>query len=86
LIEDEIVNEVRAARDAFAAAHGYGIRVMVAGLRDLDAKDDRRVVRLLPRRPAAVRRESTAGPSPAPIDPTPPTSGSSRSTEPGPAR
>jgi hypothetical protein len=54
MIEDEIVREVRAAREAFAATHGFDIRTMVAALQAFDAGDDRRVVRLEPRRVAAL--------------------------------
>ena len=49
MTEDEVVREVRAAREAFAAAHGYDIPAMVAALRELDTADDREVVRLAPR-------------------------------------
>jgi hypothetical protein len=49
MIEDDVIREVRAAREAFAAAHGYDIRAMVATLRELDAAGDREVVRFPPR-------------------------------------
>jgi hypothetical protein len=56
MIEDEIVREVRAAREAFAAAHGFDIHAMVAALQAFDAADGRPVVRLEPRRVAALAR------------------------------
>lgn len=49
MTEDEVVREVRAARDAFAASHQYDIRAMVAALRELSAAGTREVVRLAPR-------------------------------------
>lgn len=49
MTEDEVVREVRAAREAFAASHGYDIRAMTAALRTLDGADSREVVRLAPR-------------------------------------
>jgi hypothetical protein len=49
MIEDEIVREVRAAREAFAASHGYDIRAMVAALHQLGIASGREVVRLAPR-------------------------------------
>ena len=50
--EDTVIQEVRAAREADAASHGYDIRAMVADLRDRDERGDWPVVRLAPRRPA----------------------------------
>ena len=50
MIEDEVVREVRAAREAFAASHGYNIRAMVAALHELGAASGREVVRFAPRR------------------------------------
>ncbi len=49
MTEDEVVREVRTARDAFAASHQYDIRAMVAALRELSTAGDREVVRLTPR-------------------------------------
>ena len=34
MTDDEVVREVRAAREAFAASHGYDIRAMVAALHE----------------------------------------------------
>jgi hypothetical protein len=47
--EDEIVREVRAAGEAFAAAHGYDIRAMVAALHELGVASGRELVRFAPR-------------------------------------
>ena len=49
MIEGEVVREVRAAREAFAASHGYDIRAMVAALREMDLASGWEVVRLPPR-------------------------------------
>lgn len=49
MTEDEVVTEVRAARDAFAASHGYDIRAMVAALHELGIASGREVVQLAPR-------------------------------------
>jgi hypothetical protein len=49
MIEDEVVREVRAAREAFAAAHGYDIRAMVTALHELGIASGRELVRFAPR-------------------------------------
>jgi hypothetical protein len=48
-MESDITREVRAARAAFAASHGYDLAAMVAALRQLDAAGDRTVVNFGPR-------------------------------------
>lgn len=65
MIEDEVVREVRTARDAFAASHAYDIRAMVAALRELGIASGRVVVpvglaieqdpRYMPRRQSSFR-------------------------------
>lgn len=62
---DSVLLEVRATREAFARAHGYDLRAMVAELRALDERGDWPVVRLAPRRPAGWRAE--AAPSSLPV-------------------
>ena len=49
MTEDEVVREVRAAREAFAASHGYDIRAMVAALHELGLASGRELVRFTPR-------------------------------------
>jgi hypothetical protein len=49
MIEDDIIREIRATREAFAAAHGYDVRAMVETLRKKDAAAGRQVVQLPPR-------------------------------------
>jgi hypothetical protein len=49
--EDSVLQEVRAAREAYARSHGYDVRAMVADLRAQDDRGDWPVVRLSPRRP-----------------------------------
>jgi hypothetical protein len=59
--EDEVVREVRAAREVFAASHEYDVQAMVAALRALDDAGGRAVVRFAPR--PAVLAGKTVGPS-----------------------
>lgn len=70
MVEDDVLREVRAAREAYARAHGYDVRAMVADLRARDAAGDRPVVRRPPRRPGvggmpAVAPHRTPQPSTA---------------------
>jgi len=64
MIEDEIVREVRATREAFAASHGYDIRAMVAALHKLGIASGRELVRLAPR-PAIPRPNGSQSPQPS---------------------
>ncbi len=50
-MNDGILREIRATREAFARAHDYDSRAMVAALRRLHADADRPLVRLTPRTP-----------------------------------
>ncbi len=59
--EDSVLQEVRAAREAYAESHGYDVRAMVADLRAQDDLGDWPVVRLSPRRPVPPC-ESRLGP------------------------
>jgi hypothetical protein len=86
MIEDEVVREVRAAREAFAATHGFDIRAMVAALHEWGIASGREVVTLPPRRPASVGRKPTTLPASQPPDTTPPTSGAPPLTESRPVR
>jgi hypothetical protein len=52
MVEDDVLREVRAAREAYARSHGYDVRAMVADLRARDAVGDWPVVRRPPRRPS----------------------------------
>lgn len=49
--EDSVLQEVRAARDAYAHAHVLNVHAIVADLRELDAQGHWPVVRLESRRP-----------------------------------
>ncbi len=51
MVEDDVLREVRAVREAYARSHGYDVRAMVADLRARDAAGDWQVVRRHPRRP-----------------------------------
>ncbi|MBX9682099.1 MAG: hypothetical protein K2X38_25355 [Gemmataceae bacterium] len=55
MIDDDVIREVRAARDAFGQKHGFNIRAMVADLQAQDAAGDWPVVSLPPRRPSLSR-------------------------------
>ena len=50
MYEDDILLEVRRAREEYAASHGYDIRAMVADLRRMDEAGDWPVVSLTPKR------------------------------------
>jgi len=64
MTEDEVVRDVRAAREAFAASHGYDIRAMVAALSQPDIVRGWTVVRLTPQ---PVTANGLVGPSPTPL-------------------
>jgi hypothetical protein len=49
MIEDEVVREVRAAGEVFAASHGFDIRAMVAALHEVGIVSGRELVRFAPR-------------------------------------
>jgi hypothetical protein len=51
MIEDDVLREVRAARDAYARSLGYDVRAIVADLRARYSTGDWVVVRRAPRRP-----------------------------------
>lgn len=52
--EDSLLREVRAVREAYAQAHDFDVRKIVADLQKLDRAGDRKVVRLPPRQPQAA--------------------------------
>ncbi len=52
--DDDVVRQVREAREAYAQSFGYDLKAMVADLRNQDDKGDRPVVRLAPRRPSGA--------------------------------
>jgi hypothetical protein len=53
---DEIVEEVRRAREAHAAANGNGLRRIFQNLKQRQEASGRRTVTLQPRPPHAVKR------------------------------
>jgi hypothetical protein len=65
MIEDEVVREVRAAREAFAAEHGFDIRAMAAALQKIEAASGHEVVRLAPRPVQERSRLQQDGPTTA---------------------
>ncbi len=54
MIEDDVLREVRAAREAYAQLYHYDVRAMVADLQARDLAGDWPVVRHPPRRPHPV--------------------------------
>jgi hypothetical protein len=64
MTEDTVLQEVRAAREAYARSHGYDVWAMVADLRERDNRGDWPVVRLAPRRPT-VPGDAQSGPNAA---------------------
>jgi hypothetical protein len=59
MTEDDVLRDVRAAREAYAKSHNFDIRAMVADLRARDQAGDWPVVRRAPRRPVSVGPLST---------------------------
>jgi len=54
MIQDDVLRQVREARDAYARSHGYNVRAMVADLRARNLAGDWPVVSRPPRRPKPV--------------------------------
>jgi hypothetical protein len=54
MTEDDVLREVREAREGYARSHNFDVRAMVADLRARDEAGDRPVVRRAPRRPQLV--------------------------------
>jgi len=54
MVEDDVLREVRAAREAYAQLHAFDVRAMVADLRARDLAGDWLVVSRPPRRPHPV--------------------------------
>lgn len=62
MTEDDVLREVRAAREAYAGSHHFDVRAMVADLRARDAAGDWPVVRRAPRPPHSVTTPAGAPP------------------------
>jgi hypothetical protein len=60
MVEDDVLRGVRAAREAYARAHGYDVRAMVADLHAQDVAGDWPVVRRSPRRPSVLGETAAA--------------------------
>jgi hypothetical protein len=63
MCEDDVVREVRAAREEYCRQFGYDLGAIVRDLREQERAGDRRVVRLPPRRPARTSPEVTGSPA-----------------------
>ena len=59
MIEDDVVREVRAAREEYCRQFGFDLGAIVRDLREQERAGDRQVVRLPPRRPVRTNREVT---------------------------
>jgi hypothetical protein len=57
MIEDDLVREVRAARDEYCRQFGYDLEAIVRDLRAQEQAGGREVVRLPPRRPTRTNHE-----------------------------
>ncbi len=55
MIDDDVMREVRAAKEAYAQSHNFDLTAIVADLRAKEAAGDRPVVRRPPRRPRQVK-------------------------------
>ncbi len=57
MIEDDLVMEVRTAREAFCRQFGFDLEAIVHELREQERTGGRRVVRLPPRAPTRTNHE-----------------------------
>jgi hypothetical protein len=82
MIEDEVVREVRTAREAFAASHDFDIRRMVVALHEVGVASGRELVHFAPR-PALVAPNQPLLPTGAttPVPPDSPSPGPSPAAE-----
>jgi len=58
-MDNDVMDEIRATRDAFAEAHGFDIRAMFATLQRMSNADPRPTVKLPPR-PIEVADDDSA--------------------------
>lgn len=65
MIEDDVLREVRAAREAYARLHNFDVHAMIADLQARNSAGDWRVVRRSPRHPPQMARP-TVVPNPSP--------------------
>jgi hypothetical protein len=63
MIEDDVVREVRAAREEYCRQFGYDLEAIVRDLREQERAGGRPVVRLSPRRPVRISREAVGKPA-----------------------
>ncbi len=57
MIEDDVIREVRAAREEYCRQFGYDLTAIVRDLRAQEQAGNRRVVHLSPRRPTRSKGE-----------------------------
>lgn len=71
MIEDDLMQEVRAAREAYCQQFGYDLAAIMRDLRARERAGNRPVVRLAPRRPIVTDVEhSDSEPIEGPSNPT----------------
>jgi len=63
MIEDDVILEVRAVREAFAASHDYNVRAMVMALRKMDVKSGVPIVSFADAMPEIRSADATIAPS-----------------------
>jgi hypothetical protein len=59
MIEDDLVQEVRAVREAYCRQFGYDLAAIMRHLREQEQVGDRPVVRLAPKRPVVTDGEQS---------------------------
>lgn len=60
MVEDDVLREVRAARETYARLHNFDVQAMVADLQARDSAGDWPVVRHPPRRPRPAAEPAVA--------------------------
>jgi hypothetical protein len=61
--EDDVLREIRAAREGYCRYFGYDLGAIVRDLREQERVGGRQVVRLSPRRPVRMGREVAERPA-----------------------
>ncbi len=61
--EDDVIRDVRAAREAYCRQFGYDLGAIVRDLKQREQSGGRRVVRLTPRRPVRTSRGAAGSPA-----------------------
>jgi hypothetical protein len=59
MLEDDLMQEIRAAREAYCQQFGYDLAAIMRHLREREQAGNRPVVRLAPRRPVVIDGEQS---------------------------